>query len=394
MQIILDARNTGRVMGTGVTTYTRTLAEALREQEGISVGYLNEASCSRTDEATRAHSLSASSLRLTRALSSRRRKAFMGIGNQTGNLICEDIFRIGHVHFNIYKKLLTVDPAQEPSVMHWTCPLPLHMRGCPNVVTIHDLIPILYPEFCQTEPRRIQRLLESVIERADMIVAISETVKKDIVTYFGLSPERIRVIHQATNILSELSNIAPVEYVSCPADSFIHIGTVERRKNIARLIRAHSLSRTRRMLVLIGPDGFDAQQELAALSDHRHPERVVRLPWINRSDLLVALRKARAVVFPSLAEGFGLPIVEAMALGVPVLTSRGGATEEIAGKAAYLCDPLDIESIAEGLIRLDRDESVCHDLIHLGNQHVNNFNPHNYGLHFKSLYQDLLSISR
>ncbi|KXV32253.1 glycosyltransferase [Gluconobacter thailandicus] len=389
MQIILDARNTGRAMGTGVTTYTKTLAEALKDQKSISVGWLHETSGSRTTAAT--HSLSARSLRFARALSSRRRKAFTGTGQQTGNLISEDVFRIGHVHFNIYEKLLAVEPTEEPSVMHWTCPLPLYMPGCPNIVTIHDLIPVLHPEFCQTDPGRIQRLLESVIDRADLIVTISETVKKDLMTHFGLPPEHVRVIHQATNIHSELLHTGSTGQNRCPDDSFIHIGTIERRKNIGRLIRAHSLSRTRRMLVLIGPDGFGAEQELAALSDHLHPERVMRLPWIDRADLLATLGRARAVVFPSLAEGFGLPIVEAMALGIPVLTSRGSTTEEIAGGAACLVDPLDIGSITAGLIQLDRDETLCQSLAALGSKHVKHFSPHDYGARFSALYRDVVA---
>ncbi|WP_215747508.1 glycosyltransferase family 1 protein [Gluconobacter sp. P1C6_b] len=391
MRIILDARNTGRAMGTGVTTYTKTLAEALKNQQGISVGWLHETSGLQPAASQHSHSFAARSLRFARALSSRQRKGFAGTGPQTGNLIAEDIFRIGHVHFNIFGKLLAVEPTEEPSIMHWTCPLPLYMPGCPNIVTIHDLIPILHPEFCQTDPRRTQRMLERVIDRADLIITISESVKKDIMTHFALPPERIHAIHQATNIQAELSRTHSIGQTPCPDGSFIHIGTIERRKNIARLIRAHSLSRTKRMLVLIGPDGFGAQQELVALSEHLHPERVIRLPWISRPDLLAALTKARAIVFPSLAEGFGLPIVEGMALGIPVLTSQGGTTEEIAGGAGCLVDPLDIGSIAEGLIALDRNETLCRNLVALGRERVKHFNPHDYGLRFSALYREVLA---
>lgn len=390
MQITLDARNTGRAMGTGVTTYTRTLAEALEEQKDVSVGWLHETSGPGAVDSKYPHSFSARGLRFARALSSRKRKAITGTGPETGNLFSRDLFRIGHVHFNIFGKLLAIEPEQKPAVVHWTCPLPLYMPGCPNIVTIHDLIPILHPEFCQTDPTRTQRLLEKVIKRADLIVTISETVKKEIMTHFSLPAERICAIHQATNIRSELSSLPSVERAPCPEGSFIHIGTIERRKNIGRLIRAHSLSHSQRTLVLIGPQGFGAQEELAALSDHLHPERVMLLPWIDRADLIAAIRSARAVVFPSLAEGFGLPIVEAMALGVPVLTSQGSTTEEIAGGAACLVDPYDVESITEGLIRLDRDENLCRSLIALGNERVKHFNPHDYGIRFKALYRDLV----
>lgn len=391
MQITLDARNTGRALGTGVTTYTKTLAEALEEQREVSVGWLHETSGPDTADLKHPHSFPARALRFAQALSNRRRRALSGSGPERGNLFSKDLFRIGHVHFNIFGKLLPVEPEQKPAVMHWTCPLPLYMQGCPNIVTIHDLIPILHPEFCQTDPTRIERLLEKIIDRADLIVTISETVKKDIITHFSLPAERVCAIHQATNIRSELASLPPAGPPPCPEGSFVHIGTIERRKNIGRLIQAHSLSRSQRPLVLVGPKGFGAQEELSALSDHLHPERVILLPWINRADLIATIQSARAIVFPSLAEGFGLPIVEAMALGIPVLTSRGSTTEEIAGGAACLVDPCDIGSITEGLVRLDRDEHFCRNFVTLGDERVKHFNPHDYGIRFNALYHDVVA---
>ncbi|MBS1088292.1 glycosyltransferase family 4 protein [Gluconobacter wancherniae] len=392
MQIVLDARNTGRAMGTGVTTYTNTLAAALTKQGSSTISWLRESPSLGVLPAVASHSRYARYIRFFKALTSQKLLASC-VTSGTTDLISNDLFRIGHVHFNIYGRPLPIVADTQPDLMHWTYPLPFTMMGCPNIVTIHDLIPILNPEFCTTNPERMQKLLQCVIERADKVVTISNTVRQDILTHFNLPPQRVCVIHQATNIPEELEALRyrKLGPAACPIGGFLYMGTIERRKNIGRLIRAHARSRTTRPLILIGPEGFGAQEELAALNDHPYPERVLRLPWMLRDDLLCAIQEARAVVFPSLAEGFGLPIIEAMALGVPVLTSLGGTTEEIAGQAAYLVDPLDVDSITEGLIRLDREELLHTTLVNAGSRHVQYFNMQDYGARFSALYRDVLA---
>ncbi|GAB6967538.1 hypothetical protein JCM25156A_15750 [Komagataeibacter kakiaceti JCM 25156] len=129
------------------------------------------------------------------------------------------------------------------------------------------------------------------------------------------------------------------------------MGRVEARKNIERLIAAHARSGTHRPLVIIGPDGDDRPR---CAGSGGAPVR--RVQWCERLSLLRAIHDAHALLLPSLAEGFGLPIVEAMALGTPVLTSRGGATGEIAGGAALLVDPTDTDDIARGMAALDGND--------------------------------------
>ena len=144
-------------------------------------------------------------------------------------------------------------------------------------------------------------------------------------------------------------------------------GTIEPRKNLARLITAHRASGTTTPLILAGPDGWRAKEEIAAGGAEVRPlvaltqgeqGGVWRAPWLPRPDLLDLLRGARALLFPSLAEGFGLPIAEAMTLGVPVLTAAGGATGEIAGDAAILVDPHDTAAMAGAIAALDGDGAL------------------------------------
>lgn len=311
MKIVLDARNTGRAAGTGITTYTNTLAAALTGHGHSTISWLREKSLSGILPTTAFHSRQARGIRFLKALITRKQIASRVLSSTTTDLISDDLFRIGHVHFNIYGRLLPVMADDKPDLMHWTCPLPLIMMGCPNIVTIHDLIPILRPELCDTNPQRMQKLLQCIIERANQIVTISNTVRQEIITHFKVPAERVCTIYQATNILTELEALSNLVLrpLPCPVGGFLYMGTIERRKNIGRLIRAHARSRTTRPLILVGPDGFGAQEELAALNDHPHPDRVLRVPWLLRNDLIRAIQGARTVVFPSLAGAVTLTVV-------------------------------------------------------------------------------------
>ncbi|MDT8870482.1 glycosyltransferase [Komagataeibacter rhaeticus] len=120
------------------------------------------------------------------------------------------------------------------------------------------------------------------------------------------------------------------------------------------------MSKTRRPLVIIGPDGDDRPD----LSPVQAGQTIIRVPWCARPSLLRAMAEARALLFPSLAEGFGLPIIEAMSLDIPVMTSMGGATEEVSGGAALLVDPLDTDQMSKTICVLDgmdaeKRENLC-----------------------------------
>lgn len=260
-----------------------------------------------------------------------------------------DIYRITHIHFQIWKRLLWLHGQQLPDIMFWTYPLPVLLKNTINIVTVHDLIPMTHPHLTGINPQRLQRLLTQLVARADIVVTVSETVRQQISEIFGIPACRVVNLYQLAGVTAaERQQLASAPVVA-PAGCFICIGRVEKRKNIERLVEAHALSGTQRPLVLLGPDGDD----MPDFSPRTPRQQVIRVPWCSRESLLRSLANAHALVFPSLAEGFGLPIVEAMALGVPVMTSRGGATEEIAGGAALLVDPYDTQDIADTIDRLD-----------------------------------------
>ncbi|WP_207883504.1 glycosyltransferase family 4 protein [Acetobacter sacchari] len=386
MQIALDARNIDRPNGTGVASYARALADAA-ERGGAQVAWLRE-DASPQAMASR-HTASAKAVRFASALLGR-----SSVAVRTGarnDMLSDDIFRIAHVHFKIFGKLLPVRTDNPPDVMHWTCPLPVRMEGCKNIVTIHDLIPVLRPDLCDVSPHHMRRMLRSVMSNAGEIIVISDSVRQDILTTFPIGPERIHTLHQGVGISTELRKAAEKAGDVCPAGSFIYVGSIEKRKNVGRLIEAHGRSQTTRMLVLIGPDGYQAQEEMSAIGRHPHPDRVMRLPWIERPQLIRAISTARALAFPSLAEGFGLPIVESMLVGTPVLTTQGGATGEIAGDAAWFVNPESVDSIAYGLERLSADDALCERLTSAGYARAVVFDPAHYERRVADLYAQIMS---
>jgi glycosyltransferase involved in cell wall biosynthesis len=230
-------------------------------------------------------------------------------------------------------------------VLH--CPTfrgPLAPLECPLVVTVHDLAVLRHPETFNLWTRLYSRLCVSRVARAArLLIAVSEHTKRDVVELLGVPEEKVRVV--PNGVADTFSPEGPAE----PGDYVLAVGTIEPRKNLHRLAEA-----TRRLgveLRVVGAPGW-GHVELGA--------GVRRLGRVSDEELARLYRGARCLAYPSLYEGFGIPIVEAMASGTPVVTSRGGATEEVAGGAGVLVDPLDPAAIAAGIEEASarRDELV------------------------------------
>ncbi len=220
-------------------------------------------------------------------------------------------------------------------VLH--CPTfraPLAPPACPLVVTVHDLAVLRHPETFNQWTRRYSRLcVPRVARSARLVIAVSEHTKRELVELLGTPGEKIRVV--PNGVAEVFGPDGPAE----TGDYVLAVGTLEPRKNLERLADA-----TRRLgveLQVVGAAGW-GHVELGA-------DGVRLLGRVPDDELARLYRGARCLAYPSLYEGFGLPIVEAMASGTPVVTSRGGATEEVAGGAAVLVDPLDPTAIAAGI---------------------------------------------
>ena len=230
-------------------------------------------------------------------------------------------------------------------VLH--CPTfrgPLRSPSCPLVVTVHDLAVLRHPETFNLWTRHYSRLCVSRVARAArLMIAVSQATKRDVVELLGVPEAKIRVV--PNGVAKTFTPDGP----AVDGDYVLAVGTIEPRKNLERLAEATRMLGLE--LRVVGAPGW-GHVELGS--------GVRRLGRVSDEELARLYRGANCLAYPSLYEGFGIPILEAMASGAPVATSRGGATEETAGGAAVLVDPLDQASIAAGIeeAAARRDELV------------------------------------
>ena len=248
---------------------------------------------------------------------------------------------------------------------------------CPSVVTIHDCIHLMFPQYLPNR-RSLAYARTSIslaARRATRVLTVSESSKRDILRFVDVRPEKIDVIY---NSYDERFGGEPKEEDMDRVreryqlhDQFVlYAGNVKPHKNLERLIEAFQLVRNRGLahlkLVLIGDDISKYTALRRAVHRHQLHKYVRFLGYLPEETLAVMYRLAGVFVFPSLYEGFGLPPLEAMASGTPVVTSNVSSLPEVAGNAAVLVDPYDAHAIADGIYRVLTDEQLRADLRRLG----------------------------
>jgi len=313
-----------------------------------------------------------------------------------------NLFEIAHRHFALYGRLLPVRMPAPPLIMHWTYPLPIRLEGAANVYTLHDLVPLRMPYTTLDAKRAYRDLLAACVAQAAHLCTVSEASRADIIAEFGVDPGRITNCYQASPLprptddphddAAAIENIFGLPY----RGYFLHFGAIEPKKNIGRLLEAYLATGVAAPLVLTGGRGWHAHDELRLLvpddeadtiHGRRMAERVRRLEHLSRPLLAKLIRGARAVLFPSIWEGFGLPVLEAMQLGTPVLTSDRGALAEIAGDAALLVDPYDVAAIAAGIKALDSDAALRDRLMAAGPLAAARFSGKDYARRLEAMYR-------
>ena len=255
----------------------------------------------------------------------------------------------------------------DPDVVHFTNGMVPFASPVPTVVTIHDMSLTLYPHY--HPPRRVllnRPFVDLAARRADAIITVSESAREDICRIYGVSSERVHVVHEAAarqfHPVVDRDDLRRVKERYGLADRFIlYVGTIEPRKNLPMLIegfaRRHKAGDLPHQLVCAGPYGW-----LSGDIDER-VERLkiggaIRFPgYVPFEDLPAIYSLAEMFVLPSVYEGFGLPIVEAMASGTPVITSRVGALAEVGGGAVRYVDRLEADALGDAMVALSRDRA-------------------------------------
>jgi glycosyltransferase involved in cell wall biosynthesis len=236
-----------------------------------------------------------------------------------------------------------------------------------RIATIHDLSFLRFPETHTAATIRTQtRLVHHCAARADGLIAVSEAVKSELLRTFEVAPDSVAVVPGGVHLADYQ---APLDQealqrlrarLGLEEQYFIHLGTVEPRKNLVRLLEAYAQCIAHRpdapMLLLVGARGWKSDPIFEAIERLRLEERVLHPGYLNREDAVLALKGAAALVYPSLYEGFGLPVLEAMAAGVPILASTDPALMELTEGAAVHVDPHSVEALLSGMERVWTDQ--------------------------------------
>ena len=287
--------------------------------------------------------------------------------------------------FKLIKRDSTVSIPQQASIFHATYPLPMTIRGMKKITTIHDLIPLRLPYTTLDNKKFYYRLIQQCLQDSDRIITVSESSKQDILTIFDMDPDRIDVTYQpiALKPLSaeEKSEEAIAKYLKkydlAAKNYILFVGAIEPKKNVGRLIDAYAGLDTDMPLVIVGKKGWLWEDELKKASILGE-KKVRLLEYVRSDDLRYLYSGAFCFVFPSLYEGFGLPPLEAMTFGCPVITSNVSSLPEVCGEAALYIDPYDVNNIRQTLSRLMNDVALQLQLIDAGQQQAQLFSAERY----------------
>lgn len=258
-------------------------------------------------------------------------------------------------------------------------------RGIEVTATIHDLAFKRYPEtFPKKHLWKLNLLLHTVVKRADKLIAVSQSTKNDLLEFFPELPEsKIRVIHHGFDAsffgvhLSDTEVSKKLSSYNLKAKSYaLYVGALQPRKNLVRVIQAFERAKESMFemkLVLAGESAWLTHDIVAAYEKSPHKKDIILTGRVSFEELRALYQGARVFVFPSLYEGFGLPILEAFASRVPVLTASNSSLGEVAGKAALFCNAESVPDMAQKLERLWDDEELQQELVARGEQELMRF---------------------
>ncbi len=247
-------------------------------------------------------------------------------------------------------------------------PLPIGLP-VPGVITIHDLSAYTDPGVHSLRASLAGKFYPRFLEKARRIITISRFTGTEIARLFPEAADKVRVVYCGVNPgFRKVENgelLAGVKKKhGLPDRFFLFLGTMEPRKNLERLLDAFESvgDRIRHYMVITGGRGWSYGGILSKIENHPFRERIVLTGFVSNDELPALVSMADFLVYPSILEGFGLPIIESMACGTPVITSSVSAMPEVAGDAAVLVDPFSVSSIAGGLIEMAENESLRNEL--------------------------------
>jgi len=267
-------------------------------------------------------------------------------------------------------------------VLHSPDFIPPHRPSCKSVITVHDLAFLLYPHFLTKESARYYGHIDQAVRWTDHIISVSESTKRDTIEHLGVPEDKITVVYEAANpIFRPLDRAAAKEEVrnrhGVDGPFVLFVSTIEPRKNVPTLLRAlHQLQQCYKediRLVLAGGKGWLFEDAFAVVEDLKLDERVHFLGRVSSDDLLYLYNAAEMLAHPAFYEGFGLPPLEAMACGLPVVVSDVASLPEVVGDAGLLIDPHNVDELTVGMWRLLNNSDLWKEMREKGLRQASRF---------------------
>ncbi|MEN9963842.1 MAG: hypothetical protein RL582_937 [Bacteroidota bacterium] len=284
--------------------------------------------------------------------------------------------------------------------------IPYNIRntGVKSVVTIHDLITFRFPkQFSTFDAFMHQRKIEYACKNADVIIAISEQTKSDIIEFIHVDPAKIKVCYQHCDTKfsipksdSEKSEV--LEKLGLPKNYFLYVGSIIERKNLLRICEAMKINEAKSNLplVVVGNGGKYKDIVKSFIQKNDLNDKIIFLSDVSNSktdigqDLPELYQAATALIYPSEFEGFGIPVLEALWSGTPVITSSISCLPEAGGPGSYYVDPKSATEIATAMFKIESDENRRKKMIATGKEYALNFTPQKSAENIMKIYQSLL----
>lgn len=290
------------------------------------------------------------------------------------------------LHYGIYRRIWRYLPIPHECMFPGKVDLsvffnfivPPNIRG-KVITTVHDLTYLRYPETMKkSNYQHLTRGMDYSVKRSDKIVTVSHFSKREIQKYLGVPEEKISVVYNAPSLTEGTADYDAVcKKYGIRGDYILFVGTIEPRKNVARLLRAFDLlkgeNKIPHQLVLAGGKGWQDEQIFQTLQNIKFSDDIVFTGYVSAEEKNALYQNASVFIFPSIYEGFGIPPLEAMTWGCPVVCADAASLPEVVGEAAELVDPLEEASIARGILRILSDHDYTSGLIQKGKLRAKEF---------------------
>ncbi|MGR6035715.1 MAG: glycosyltransferase family 4 protein [Candidatus Nitrosoglobus sp.] len=302
-----------------------------------------------------------------------------------------------HVYLRL-GRLTQVRLPKPPAIWHATTPVPIRIRGAQMVTTVHDLIPLRLPYTTLDNKKFFYRLVRDALRDSELVLTISESSKQDILAFYDIPEDRIVVTYQAlppklVAVNKRQSFSLLKSYGLTPGRYVLFVGNIEPKKNLATLIKAMSMLQHEIPLVVVGRKAWLWEEQLEAVKRYlggTKSKRFQILDYVPSAVLNTLYSHALCLAFPSLYEGFGLPPLEAMRHGCPVICSNVSSLPEVCGEAALYIDPYDPDGLYEHIESLIEDVRLRAQLIEAGYNRVEHFSLDRYTDRLCAAYSKIL----